>query len=204
LCGGFQNVIFSRNTLAQEKKMGKHDNALIIWFEDIGIEDVPLVGGKNASLGEMYQKLTSKGVAIPHGFAITAYAYQYLLKEAGIEDAIKDALAGLDTHDLHNLQARGEKVRNIIRNAEFPDDLRQAIIESYKKMEAEYGSDVPAKNVLPVFSPIAPSPTGTTRVLDSLTYTSPLLSKKWPVQTRPLLVLFSQLTRKAALRMRYF
>jgi pyruvate,water dikinase len=128
--------------LAQEKKMGKHDNALIIWFEDIGIEDVPLVGGKNASLGEMYQKLTSKGVAIPHGFAITAYAYQYLLKEAGIEDAIKDALAGLDTHDLHNLQARGEKVRNIIRNAEFPDDLRQAIIESYKKMEAEYGSDV--------------------------------------------------------------
>jgi hypothetical protein len=180
--------------LAQEKKMGKHDNALIIWFEDIGIEDVPLVGGKNASLGEMYQKLTSKGVAIPHGFAITAYAYQYLLKEAGIEDAIKDAL-------------------NIIRNAEFPDDLRQAIIESYKKMEAEYGSDVdvavrssamPAKNVLPVFSPIAPSPTGTTRVLDSLTYTSPLLSKKWPVQTRPLLVLFSQLTRKAALRMRYF
>jgi pyruvate,water dikinase len=120
--------------------MGKHDNALIIWFEEIGIEDVPLVGGKNASLGEMYQKLTSKGVAIPHGFAITAYAYQHLLKDAGIEDAIKEALAGLDTHDLHNLQARGEKVRNIIRTAEFPDDLRQAIIESYKKMEAEYGT----------------------------------------------------------------
>jgi len=66
--------------------MGEHDNKLILWFEDIGIEDVPLVGGKNASLGEMYQKLTSKGVAVPHGFAITAYAYQYLLKEAGIED----------------------------------------------------------------------------------------------------------------------
>ena len=120
--------------------MGKHDNALILWFEEIGIEDVPLVGGKNASLGEMYQKLTSKGVAVPHGFAITAYAYQHLLKDAGIEDAIKDALKDLDTHDLHNLQERGEKVRNIIRNAEFPDDLRQAIIESYKKMEAEYGT----------------------------------------------------------------
>jgi pyruvate,water dikinase len=127
---------------SQEKKMGKHDNALILWFEEIGIEDVPLVGGKNASLGEMYQKLTSKGVAVPHGFAITAYAYQHLLKDAGIEDAIKDALAGLDTHDLRNLQARGEKVRNIIRNAEFPDDLRQAIIESYKKMEAEYGANL--------------------------------------------------------------
>jgi pyruvate,water dikinase len=122
--------------------MEKHDNELILWFEDIGIEDVPMVGGKNASLGEMYQKLTSKGVAVPHGFAITAYAYQYLLKEAGIEEAIKDALAGLDTHDLRNLQERGEKARDIIRNAEFPDDLRQAIIESYKKMEAEYGVDV--------------------------------------------------------------
>ncbi|MGB5884748.1 MAG: PEP/pyruvate-binding domain-containing protein, partial [Desulfobulbales bacterium] len=122
--------------------MGKHDKALILWFEEIGIEDVPLVGGKNASLGEMYQKLTPKGVAVPHGFAITAYAYQYLIKAAGIDQAVHDALAGLDTHDLHNLQARGEKVRNVIRNAEFPDDLRQAIIESYKKMEAEYGSDV--------------------------------------------------------------
>jgi len=122
--------------------MGKHDKALILWFEEIGIEDVPLVGGKNASLGEMYQKLTSKGVAVPHGFAITAYAYQYLIKAAGIDQAVHDALAGLDTHDLHNLQARGEKVRNIIRNAEFPDDLRQAIIDSYKKMEAEYGTDL--------------------------------------------------------------
>jgi pyruvate,water dikinase len=122
--------------------MGKHDDALILWFEEIGIEDVPMVGGKNASLGEMYQKLTSQGVAVPHGFAITAYAYQHLLKDAGIEDAIKDALAGLDTHDLRNLQERGEKVRNIIRNAEFPDDLREAIIASYKKMEEEYGTDV--------------------------------------------------------------
>jgi len=122
--------------------MGKHDKALILWFEEIGIEDVPLVGGKNASLGEMYQKLTSKGVVVPHGFAITAYAYQYLIKAAGIDQAVHDALEGLDTHDLHNLQARGEKVRNVIRNAEFPDDLRQAIIESYKKMEAEYGTNL--------------------------------------------------------------
>jgi pyruvate,water dikinase len=120
----------------------KHDKALILWFDDISIEDIPMVGGKNASLGEMYQKLTSKGVTVPHGFAITAYAYQYLLKAAGIEDAIKDALAGLDTHDMKNLQERGEKTRNIIRTAEFPDDLKQAIVESYKKMEEEYGPNV--------------------------------------------------------------
>jgi len=117
----------------------RHEKALILWFEEIGIKDVPMVGGKNASLGEMYQHLTSKGVAVPHGYAITAYAYQHLLKDAGIEAAIRETLADLDTHDLRNLQERGEKVRNIIRTAEFPEDLREAIIESYKKMEAEYG-----------------------------------------------------------------
>ncbi len=119
-----------------------HDKALILWFDEIGIEDVPLVGGKNASLGEMHQKLTSKGVEVPNGYAITAYAYQYLLKAAGIEDAIRETLKDLDTHDLYNLQERGEKVRSIIRNAEFPDDLRQAIIDAYRKMEEEYGENV--------------------------------------------------------------
>ncbi|MCK5195941.1 MAG: phosphoenolpyruvate synthase, partial [Desulfobulbaceae bacterium] len=88
-----------------------HEKAFILWFDDIGIDDVPLVGGKNASLGEMYQHLTSKGVAIPHGFAITAYAYRYLLKEAGVEDEIKEVLSDLDTEDMHNLAERGEKCR---------------------------------------------------------------------------------------------
>ena len=120
----------------------KHDKAFILWFDDILIEDIALVGGKNASLGEMYQKLTSKGVAVPHGFAITSYAYRYLIKTAGIENDVIDALAGLDTHDMKNLQERGKKVRGIIRNAEFPDALRQAIVEAYKKMEEEYGSNV--------------------------------------------------------------
>ena len=119
-----------------------HDTAFILWFDDIGIEDVPMVGGKNASLGEMYQKLTSKGVAVPHGFAITAYAYRYLLEKAGIEAAIRDVLSDLDTHDMKNLSERGEKVRNIIRHAEFPDELRREIIASYQKMEAEYGKNV--------------------------------------------------------------
>jgi len=122
--------------------MGKHDEAFILWFDDIGIEDVPLVGGKNASLGEMHQKLTSKGVDVPNGFAITAYAYRHLLKTAGIAKGIEEALAGLDTHDLRNLQERGKKAREIIRYAEFPDDLRQAVLESYKKMEEMYGPDV--------------------------------------------------------------
>ena len=80
------------------------EEKFILWFHEISIKDVPLVGGKNASLGEMYQHLSAQGVSIPGGFAITAYAYRYLIKAARIEAAIKDALAGLDTHDMANLQ----------------------------------------------------------------------------------------------------
>lgn len=119
-----------------------HDEKLILWFDEIGIDDVPLVGGKNASLGEMYQHLTSKGVAVPHGFAITAYAYRYLLQEAGVEQQIRDVLADLDIEDMHNLAERGKKCRDIIRHAEFPDTLKDAIIEAYQKMEAKYGENV--------------------------------------------------------------
>jgi pyruvate, water dikinase len=127
----------------ETKNMGQaHREKLILWFDEIGIEDVPLVGGKNASLGEMYQHLTGKGVAVPHGFAITAYAYRYLLKAAGIEDEIRQILSDLDTEDMANLAERGAKCRDIIRNAPFPDDLRVAILEAYRKMEAEYGENV--------------------------------------------------------------
>jgi len=114
----------------------------ILWFDEISIGDVPLVGGKNASLGEMYQKVTSQGVNIPGGFAITAYAYRYLIKEANIEEAIKNALAGLDTHDMKNLQERGKNVRSIIRNSEFPPALTEAILDAYRKMEEHYGKGV--------------------------------------------------------------
>lgn len=120
----------------------EHDKEYILWFDDIGIGDVPLVGGKNASLGEMHQKLTPKGVAVPNGYAITAYAYRYLLEVAGIEATIRDILADLDTHDLYNLQERGAKVREVIRNAVIPDDLHKSIVEAYERMEEEYGPGV--------------------------------------------------------------
>jgi pyruvate,water dikinase len=81
-------------------------------------------------------------VAVPHGFAITAYAYRHLLKESGVEQQIRDVLADLDIEDMHNLAERGQKCRDIIRTADFPEDLRNAIIESYQKMEAEYGENV--------------------------------------------------------------
>ncbi|MBW3003251.1 phosphoenolpyruvate synthase [Candidatus Woesearchaeota archaeon] len=117
----------------------KRSERFILWFDELGIEDVPLVGGKNASLGEMYRQLTKKKVNIPNGFAITAHAYRYLLKRAGIEDDIKRVLKGLDTHNIRNLSSRGHKIREIIRTAEFPEDLKKEIIAAYKKLCKSYG-----------------------------------------------------------------
>lgn len=106
----------------------------ILWFDEIRIGDVPTVGGKNASLGEMYSKLTKKGIRVPNGFAITAAAYQHLIEEAGIGADIKQILSDLNTHDIDNLMQRGKKVRDLILNAEFPQDLKADIISAYKKL----------------------------------------------------------------------
>jgi len=111
----------------------------ISWFKDLGIGDVPLVGGKNASLGEMYRKLITQGVSVPDGFAITAEAYRYLLKAAGIEDDIKRILSDLNTRDIANLRERGHAVRKAILQADFPQDLKDDITSSYAKLCKEYG-----------------------------------------------------------------
>ena len=113
-------------------------SALILWFNELGIEDVPLVGGKNASLGEMYRMLNKQGVSIPNGFAITANAYFYLLEKAGIKEKIKKILSDLDTKNMHNLQERGRKVRKLIREAKMPPELRKQIIDSYRKLSKQY------------------------------------------------------------------
>ena len=109
---------------------------LIRWFEEIGAGDVALVGGKNASLGEMIRNLGKKGVNVPSGFAITAEAYRYVIEKAGISQKIRDTLTDLDTHDMENLSQRGEQIRNLIRNAPCPKDLEQEIkiaIERWKR-----------------------------------------------------------------------
>ncbi|MDY0227069.1 phosphoenolpyruvate synthase [Desulfomicrobium apsheronum] len=116
--------------------------AFVLWFDELGIEDVPLVGGKNASLGEMYRNLVPKGVPIPNGFAITAHAYRHLLKASGAMDKIKGIMEGLDTHDMDNLMERGSRVRALIRNLEIPADLQGAIISAYRKLEETYGKNV--------------------------------------------------------------
>jgi pyruvate,water dikinase len=117
----------------------KEGQKWIRWFEDIAMEDVALVGGKNASLGEMIRELGSKGVNIPGGFAVTSDAYRYLLKSAGIEDEMGRILADLDTSDMANLSERGRKVRQLIRGAPFPQDLYDEIAAAYGQLCERYG-----------------------------------------------------------------
>jgi pyruvate,water dikinase len=113
----------------------------VLWFNELGIKDVPLVGGKNASLGEMYRELTKKGVKIPNGFAVTAYSYNYFIEKAGIKQHIKEILKDLNTHDMRNLEARGHKVRETILSAEIPEEIKEEIIKAYAKLCKEYGHD---------------------------------------------------------------
>ncbi len=128
---------------------------LTLKYEEITIKDVPLVGGKNASLGEMIRYLTPLGVRIPSGFVVTASAYRYFLKNAkvkgtgkSLESFIKQALKGLDTKNLSDLARRGKSVRETMRNTELPADLRREIRKGYKDLERRYGknSDVAVRS----------------------------------------------------------
>lgn len=112
----------------------KKGKKFILWFEEVGIEDVPLVGGKNAALGEMYQELAPLGISVPNGFAITAEAYRYFLEKADLTKHIKEQLVGLDTGNMKNLQSRGKAVRQLILRARLPRDLEQEIVEAYQKL----------------------------------------------------------------------
>ena len=114
---------------------------LVMWFDDLQLKDIPEVGGKNASLGEMRRNLQTKGVNIPDGYAITAAAYRHLIASAGIWDKIKEVLKDLDTHDMDNLRTRGKKVRDLIYNAPVPKDLRDEIVKAYRRLCDEYGKN---------------------------------------------------------------
>lgn len=113
----------------------------VVWFKDLTIKDIPLVGGKNASLGEMYAKLTKKGVDIPNGFAITAEGYRHFLRSNGLEEKIKEALQGLDTKEIKNLQEIGKKIRDLVDSANLPEDLEVETADSYARLSRSYHSD---------------------------------------------------------------
>jgi pyruvate,water dikinase len=114
-------------------------NRYIRFFGEIGLDDVPLVGGKNASLGEMYRNLTTQSVKIPNGFAITAEAYRYVLERASAWAPLHEALDGLKADDMEDLARRGHRAREIVYAAALPEDLKTEILNAYRSLRKEYG-----------------------------------------------------------------
>jgi pyruvate,water dikinase len=106
----------------------------IKWFAEISIGDVPLVGGKNASLGEMFRELSSEGVRVPDGFAVTAGGYRHFLRHTGLDTRINRILSGLNTADIDNLQNRGSEVRHAILATPMPRDLEDEILAAYARL----------------------------------------------------------------------
>jgi pyruvate,water dikinase len=111
-------------------------------FNEIEINDVPEVGGKNASLGEMYQKLTTKGVQVPDGFATTSDAYWLFLEEAQLKESIAKEIEKLDKQDFSNLREVGSAIRTSIAKADFPQAIKSSLENGYKTLVKKYGSQI--------------------------------------------------------------
>ena len=111
-------------------------------FDEVGAGDIAAVGGKNASLGEMYQRLGGVGVRVPNGFAVTADAYWYLLDSAGLRPALTRLFAGLRADDTADLSRRAGAARHLVYDAGLPVDLAEAVREAYRSLEHEYGDGV--------------------------------------------------------------
>lgn len=109
----------------------------IRFFNELKIEDIPIVGGKNASLGEMYQELVPKGIPVPNGFAITADAYRAVLDENNLLDEMHHLLDNLDPDDSKDLQRRGNRIREMIYSAHLPDALYEEMVAAYDVLMAE-------------------------------------------------------------------
>ncbi len=113
----------------------------ILWFKQINSKDVALVGGKNASLGEMVRNLSKEGINIPDGFTLTAKAYRYFLKKNKIDKEIREIFMEFNPNSLKSLKETGKAARSLILNAEFPKDLEKKIIKSYRKLSKKYRQD---------------------------------------------------------------
>lgn len=117
-------------------------NNYVLWLQELGMNDVDRVGGKNASLGEMIQNLTDLGVRVPGGFATTAFAYREFLAQDNMDERIQAELDALDVDDVNKLAKTGARIRNWIMQAEFQPELDQAINEAYTKLEQEQGGNL--------------------------------------------------------------
>jgi pyruvate,water dikinase len=112
------------------------------FFSDIGLDDLAVVGGKNASLGELYRHLSAKGVRVPNGFAVTADAYRATLDQAGAWTALHLALDDLDPADVTGLARRAARAREIVYGAGLPTEVASEILAGYRRLQKEYGEEV--------------------------------------------------------------
>ena len=119
-----------------------HKNAHIRWFRDIRLDDVGLVGGKTASLGELYSVLSAQGVRVPNGFALTADAYRKALTEAGAWDRLHRLLDAVDKTRIDALTRCAADARAIVFDATGTDWLRREVAESYRQLESDYSANV--------------------------------------------------------------
>jgi len=114
----------------------------IINLKEVSLKDINLVGGKNASLGEMIQNIESIGIKVPNGFAITTNAYHDFIKFNNLDDKIINLVSGLDDNNLSELRRVGAEVRQLIRNGKFPEDLQTEIRNKYQELSESYGQNM--------------------------------------------------------------
>jgi len=129
------------NTLQTNPSDSTKEKALVLWYQNVNNQDVGIVGGKNASLGEMIQQLKTKGVNVPDGFATTAYAFRHFIANAGIESQLRDLFSQMDINEVNSLQKTGKKARSLILNTPFPEDLKTAITQAYQELCHRYGDE---------------------------------------------------------------
>ena len=110
-------------------------------LSEVGMEDLPRVGGKNASLGEMIQNLTAQYIKVPNGFAVTVDAYDAFIAENNLKEKINLAMDGLDTTDIIQLRKAGSHIRKLISNGKFPVSVEKSILESYYALSEDYGQE---------------------------------------------------------------
>ncbi len=119
-----------------------HQNQSIIWFEQLKMDDLPQVGGKNASLGEMISELSKADVSVPGGFATTADAFREFIRYNQLDDKINQLLSALDIEDVEALAETGKTIRNWVTEATLPADLEQAIAAAYQELAAESADEL--------------------------------------------------------------
>jgi pyruvate,water dikinase len=118
------------------------EQALVLPLDQVGIADISLVGGKNASLGEMIQQLKPKGVKVPNGFATTAHAYRYFIQTSGLEKKLREIFASLDVEDVNNLRQCGKQARLLMLQTPFSQELQDAIAAAYQALCQQYGDNI--------------------------------------------------------------